>query len=298
MKKLLFIAILIEVTYPAFSQAYIPMAFASGAMWRYRTIEIETSMTITDFMLFMDGTDTVSLGNTYHVIKARNRVMDYPIGAVVPVEPDTATISDVYFGAVREEGKKVYQLGIINEQLLFDFNVHVGDSVPSYTGKVRVNGIDSVVISGAFHKRYLTADPGFQVIEGVGSSRGLIPALNDGSGLINFYCFSYDSVLYRPDSTIPCTYIYPLMLESGIASVEKVTGVEFRPNPAFGIVHIFSSFIQPVQIGIYNSIGSLMVKEYMIKNSTINVASWPRGVYYVKYSCYSGTGKVERLVIN
>lgn len=290
--------VLLAVCCFGFGQAYIPMPLAPGAVWRYRTIEIESSMTITDFMLFIDGTDTVSLGNTYHVIKARNKVMTYPIGTFVPIEPDTATNTDVYFGAIREVGKKVYQLGIINENLLFDFNAQIGDSVPSYGGRKRVTGIDSVLVSGVFHKRYLTADAGYQVIEGVGSNRGLIPGLNDGSGLINFYCFSFDTVLYKPDTSIPCTYIYPLMYESGVVSVASTAKIEIIPNPATDIVHIATSSIYSTQIKICNSIGREVLKTEILGKYEFNTIGWAKGIYYVRFIGDGLGSRVEKLILN
>jgi hypothetical protein len=129
-----------------------------------------------NYTLFFNG-DTVIGGKTYHkVLKTGSQ--------------SGGGIQTTYYyngsnGAIREDTaqKKVYFVNYSNnpsqEQLLYDFNLHVGDMAPH--GSNRVFKIDSVLVGNSYHKRFLlkplndtttTIDVNYAVIEGVGSTLG------------------------------------------------------------------------------------------------------------------------------
>ncbi|MFI5196900.1 MAG: hypothetical protein ACHQD8_07400, partial [Chitinophagales bacterium] len=218
MKRLLFITFLFFASYNSFSQAYIPIP-TDSAVWRYRMFNYDYQDQVMDCILFLNGTDTIAHGITYHTIMSRayNRVV--PHGYVPPVVSVDAGNSDVYYGAIRENGKQVFLLQVSGEQLIFDYNAAVGDSIPVYSGKKKITSIDSVFLGGVYHKRFLTTDTAYYAIEGVGSSEGLIPGLNDGTGIVEFMCFTHSPVTYSPDTTVPCTYVYPVGYVSAIYNV-------------------------------------------------------------------------------
>ena len=238
MKKLLFSVFLLLFSYTGFCQDYFPMP-ANNATWRYRSKIVDDIVNISDFMLFLNGQDTVIFGNTYHQIFSRNSNQAGPLGFDPPIVAINATIPDVYFGGIREIGKKVYFFSGGSEQLIFDFNAVVGSYIPAYTGTIRVVSIDSILIGSIYHKRYKTTDSTYYVIEGVGSSRGLIPGLNDGSGLIIFHCYTHQpDTSWSPDAAIPCTYIYPYVYGASVKTIENAFDVTINPNPVNETLHI------------------------------------------------------------
>src|SRR5204863_2804445 len=91
-----------------------------------------------------------------------------------------------YRGAIRQDtmNRKVFFVSPSNttEQLLYDFNMQVGDTVKGYietftSPSDTVKSIDSVLVGNSYRKRW-TINTGFlwevRFIEGIGSIHGLI----------------------------------------------------------------------------------------------------------------------------
>ena len=269
----------------------------SGATWRYRLVIDDDESNVTDFLIYLNGGDTVALGNTYHKIISRNCIQYVPLGTVVPVVAENATLGDVYYGAYREVGKKIYLLYVSREVLMFDFNVVIGDSIPGYSGNLMVTAIDSIQLSGVYHKRYHTTDTGYSVIEGVGSSRGLMPQLVDGTGMANFICFTYDSVYYTPDASIPCTYIYPYGYISGIPGVNKTGEIKVFPVSTGDLLHVSGAKNNPALAVIYDCTGRAIWNGNISGDREISVAGWPRGVYYMRYTGPGAAFGTKKIVL-
>src|ERR1019366_5279989 len=159
-KQLLFILLFFSCQH-GFTQAYIPMPADSGATWRYRIYDIDVLVQVIDQLIFLNGKDTIAHGNSYHQLISRSCRQTGSGSFNPPIVTAIATIPDIYYGAMREVGRKVYLLTISGERLMFDFNVAIGDSIPAYSGKIKVTAIDSLLLNGVYHKRYLTTDPGY-----------------------------------------------------------------------------------------------------------------------------------------
>ena len=91
-----------------------------------------------------------------------------------------------FYGAIRESGKKVYfsypSLNPI-EFLVYDFNLSIGDTIPSPDGDLTANpseriisSIDSVLVFGSYRKRFVINNYKY-VVEGIGASTGLFNPL-------------------------------------------------------------------------------------------------------------------------
>jgi hypothetical protein len=291
MKTLLFLVILSLSSHFSFGQAYIPMP-ADSATWRYRIYDEDYLVQVIDFILFFNGRDTLANGNSYHQVFSRTALQMGPIGFNPPIVALDATSSDIYYGAIRESDKKVYLLAGAGEQLIFDFTVSVGDSIPAYGTKDKVVAIDSILLSdGLFHRRYLTTDPLYFAIEGVGSSLGLIPSLNDGRSDVTFICLTDSLVSYSPDTSIPCTYIYPPGYSAATANITgTIAEVRVFPQPATDRLDIASTVAGPLDIVIMNDLGQIFTNTTMQEKAEISVSQWARGIYYMqvtggRYGC-------------
>lgn len=301
MKKLLFFIVIVFSAHAVFAQSYIPMP-ADSASWRYREYDIDYVTQVIDMILFVNGTDTIAPaalgGRTYHKIFSRGRIITVPNDSIPPIVTVDATYPDTYFGAMRDSGRQVFQLTLSGEIMMYDFTAAIGDSIPAYSGKDKVIAIDSVLLGGIYHRRFLTNDSTFYVIEGVGSNRGLITDLNDGSGTVQFFCFTDTQVVvYTPDSAIECTYVYPIGYTSGTGIVNKESvDIEVSPVPAHDVLHLTTSASGAVKIVVYNSIGQAVWNGDLQHKLDIPVASWATGVYYLQCK-YSGSEIINKKII-
>jgi hypothetical protein len=113
---------------------------------------------------------------------------------------ESTTYDYHYFGAIRENGKKIYVIpDFFNpiEYLAYDFNLTIGDTMPSPDGNSSVNpsnqiihSIDSVLVYGSYRKRYLVNSTKF-VIEGIGASTGLFNPLDFQASYCNMQMLCY-----------------------------------------------------------------------------------------------------------
>jgi hypothetical protein len=256
---------------------------ADSAVWRYRITDIDYLTQIFDNILFLNGQDTFANGNTYHKIISRTCKQTGPEDFDPPFVDVVANGPDFYYGAIRESGRKVFLLAGSGEQLIYDFTVAAGDSVPAYSGKDKVTAIDSVWLGGAYHKRYLTTDAGYSIIEGVGSSRGLIPGINDG-GEMSFICLADSALTYSPDPALPCTYVYPAGYVAAVTNVnDQLPGIKVFPVPANDVLHITVTGVAILSAAIVNSVGQVIWNGEINEKKDIQVSSWPDGIYYVRF---------------
>ena len=123
---------------------------------------------------------------------------------------ESISYSDRVIG-IREADKRIYvnldpTAEASEEYLAYDFNLTVGDTVPSphlITGNPSIpepnfviQSIDSVLISGSYRKRY-NLDPVRYIIEGIGSSIGLLNPLDyvySGSCYIALTCYEEEGM--------------------------------------------------------------------------------------------------------
>jgi Secretion system C-terminal sorting domain len=289
MKKALLLLLLLSGYGLSFGQAYISIP-ADSARWRYRILVNDDLMSVSDLILYVNGQDTVISGNSYHKIFSRSNMQTDTIGANPPVVSVVANTPDVFFGGIREAGKYVYFVTAGPEQMIFNFNAVVGDAIPGSLSTVHVTAIDSVLIGARYHKRYKTTDTTYYVVEGVGSNRGLIPDFVDGTGIVTFHCFTREpDTTWSPDTTLPCTEVYPIGYGASVRSVTSHYSIDAFPNPASGEVHLTSTAQEPLSVKVFNSVGQRFWSGYIVNSENINVAHWPRGLYFVSCSGRSGT---------
>ncbi len=281
MVKYLFILIMVLVGSTSFGQAYQPMP-TDSATWRYRTLIVDDNVNVSDFILYQNGQDTAALGNTYLKLFYRGFNQTGPIGFNPPIVSVNAGAPDTYYGAIRESGKKVYFLSGSSEQLIFDFNAVAGSYIPGSVSTMRVVSIDSILIGSIYHKRYKTTDSTYYVIEGVGSSRGLIPALSDGSGMVVFHCFNHVTDTWTPNASTGCTSVYPYAFGNSVKDIDISGGLKIYPNPATDVLHIVNALQSPLEVVILNTLGQTIWKGEINRYKDVQVDRWPRGIYYLR----------------
>lgn len=204
-----------------------------------------------------------------------------------PLSPTWTNFSRLE-GFIRENtNKQVYFLsnGGTAENLLYDFNIGLGDSIiippisnPSYDSAIVV-GVDSVLICSTMRNRYLLAPIGIGLlhplywIEGVGSSHGLIPRYEYFESGASSVCFS-DSIC------VPCQ----MVLNTSNLVVREVNNLaRIYPNPTTNESCIYFSRM-PIQaeILIMNTLGQIILRQKTDnQQEIISFENCDRGFYFV-----------------
>lgn len=206
-------------------------------------------------------------------------------------------------GAIREDtaNKKVYyrsfSLNDTAEYLLYDFDLNVGDTLPStylyQEGPFPVvDSIDYVQIANENHKRFWftngAIDPTY-LVEGVGSGYGLLEPLfggSEGGNLLicfevggNFLFSAYDTSYYGCHVEIPL----------GIQNSYHHSSIQIINNPGDDLLTIKNSTGGKISISIFDELGRVYLMQSSSENkfqfSTSRLVS---GIYFVHCSDTEG----------
>lgn len=277
-----------------------------SAMWRQQSAQWNyPSMDLQDYVYYLQGDTTIS-ANTYHKIYKTVLSSDYYTtgGPYALVYGPYMTDSNKYVGAIREDAfKHIYFFpGTITdttEQLLYDFNLGVGDTLPvtyniSYYGQNYVLSIDSILVGTTYHKRYNLNYT--SIIEGVGSSFGLIePLINPLEHYDFLTCFTYRGVIvYTDSSSISCNLPAPV----GISEHQHETRISIFPNPTTGTVNIKTNFSEKTEIEIMEVLGKTIYRsQFSTQENTINLNQFPKGVYFLKAISGNKISPTQKIIL-
>ena len=166
MKGLILSILLLSISSSCFSQAYIHMP-SDSAVWRYRFYDIDFITQVMDMILYVNNEDTLHGGKSYHKVFSRSRYTAQDNSLPLPPVTDVvASYPDQYYGAYREEDKKIYYLTSSGaERLIYDYTAGVGDDIPSYAGTATIVSIDSIALADGYHRSFNTSISYFAPIE-------------------------------------------------------------------------------------------------------------------------------------
>jgi hypothetical protein len=143
------------------------------------------------------------------------------------------------------------------EQLLYDFNLNVGDTLPltynNFFKDIYVTAIDSIYTAFGYRKRFTLGGSTWatHLIEGIGHSRGLVEPLKVSptcTYILN--CYSINDTSYYPTVGATCN------VAIGIATLTTDNAVTFFPNPLISsTLFTFSSAQSAVLLKLFNSLG-------------------------------------------
>jgi hypothetical protein len=192
-----------------------------------------------------------------------------------------------YKGAIRQDilKRKVYFIAPASktEQLLYDFNLQVGDTVKGYLvrtpdSKNIIKSIDSVLVGAKYCKRWnFNCNQGNYIIEGLGSTFGLIeplPACAVDLPDYSISCFSKNNKTVYPDKTTNCQLI------TGIKTFEKESyEIKIHPNPAIDFLTIEFDEITIKEILLTDMYGNKFPFPQNINQKTFNILHLQSGTY-------------------
>ncbi len=196
-----------------------------------------------------------------------------------------------YIGAIRDDtiSRKVYLVppGQENEELIYDFSLHAGDTLYSYLNyyePIVIDNTDSVWIGQSYFKSLNFPYGEGSEIEGVGSISGFMEELISFEGGSSLCALYIDTNLIFPQS--PCNIVTDTCLNVGIS--EEVLSKDFAdvyPNPASTSLTIELNGVQPegFRVHILNLMGEEILTKTLENSSTkIDLNGYVPGVYLMK----------------
>lgn len=218
------------------------------------------------------SSDTIIQGLTYQKLIVSHKVTNsigscgaYPIG---------------YKGAIRQDipERKVYFIppASSREQLLYDFNLQVGDTVQGYIEAALIDkdiviSIDSVLIENSYRKRWKINDCyNIYFIEGIGSTYGLIEnslgCITDQADF-SLSCVQQNGRTIYPNSAINCQNI------SSISSIHRdFENFTLYPNPYYFQTPLATTEpLMNATLTIFNILGHPVEQLKNIKGSQIQI---------------------------
>jgi hypothetical protein len=196
-----------------------------------------------------------------------------------------------YKGAIREDTllRMIFFVpqSDTTEQLLYDFNMQVGDTVQGYLrgylqpGFDTVIAIDSVLIGQDYRKRwYINNSYSIYIIEGIGSTYGLFeqsPGTSTDFPIYNMDCYRLFDVTLYPGTLTSCDLITSLPF---IAPVNN--DILVYPNPSEGILTIKSPNSGMHQIYLTDLSGRLINTFHAEGAHEFLLSSLPEGMFILR----------------
>jgi hypothetical protein len=220
-----------------------------------------------------------------------------------------------YFGAIRQDTtlRTVYitTVNTTQEELLYDFNLHLGDTLANsyitFSGDNYVCKIDSILLSGIYHKRFWLCPLGFvlnspadsgyaALIEGVGSTLGFLsPLFTSFENYSTLDCFSRNNNSIYPNN-VTCI---PLTVGIKPQSI-KTNSITLAPNPTNKEVTLTTAEeLQNATVEVRNLYGNVVLYKTGLYGLSvlINVEKLVRGMYYINVIQPNNVFTTQKLVI-
>lgn len=253
----------------------------------------------------MMTSDTVISSTTYHKLQVPIEVVQ---SNGLCDSTGSWTAPGFYSGAIRQEvaQRKVYFVPPTDttEQLLYDFNLQVGDTVGGYLGSIAyppdtVQSIDSVQIGSTFRKRWqINSCYGIYLIEGVGSTYGLVersPGCITDVGSYVISCYSENGSVLYPSSTSGCELITGIDTRNMNGSATSI-----YPNPMHteSTIQLGENFGDG-ELRLYNAVGGLVAQKSISgqRSLTLDRQNLDVGIYFVQLTDHHGQVTTLKLIV-
>ena len=235
------------------------------------------------FSYFMQN-DTVIGSHAYHKIYQTGTVYSHCLSGNY-VE-SWRIISKTYSGAYRQDipSKKVFFIYPSSGQecLLFDFSLTPGDTLKGgchQYGEVVVASVDSVLVGNTYRNRFNIANSPYAIIEGLGSTGGLLEPLFPFEYSGTLLCVVQNTQTIYPDTTTVCEIV------THVNEVKNPLSFSISPNPFITQATIQANkILSNATLIVYNAMGQ-QVKQ--LKNITGQIITLrrdnlPAGLYFIR----------------
>ena len=208
-----------------------------------------------------------------------------------------------YVGAFRQDtlNKKVYLYKNGTDNLAYDFNLNVGDTIKTCLSTFQtghyISSIDSVIVSNKYHKRFWIDGCNYALIEGIGSMFG---AFND------IFCpFEMGNDLHcvRIGTTTAWALSSQYNCDLGASIPEKLiktNNIVISQNPFWSETTLtFNARFDKANLSVYNSSGQLVkqIKHISGQSYILNRDNLESGMYFLRVSESNDVIATGKLVI-
>lgn len=272
--------------------------FANNPIWRQNSTcaVLYPCLEDQEFIYYIHS-DTVINTNTYHVIY---KLADVSQSWMAPPPSNGcggSWTTDQLAAIVRQDGKKIYIHDGNQDQLLYDFELEVGDTLPqtynNWHDNLVITSIDSFQVGNSYRMLFQIGNENLYLAEGIGHDEGFLepfpPYLECGYEL---NCFTLNGTTYFPDQQTECD------LTVDISVFNSQTEAQVYPNPTNGSVSIdIGQTVGSVEISIYDSTGQL-VKLQRTASQKLPELDIPtvNGVYIINLQYPDGTRDVMKVI--
>ena len=195
---------------------------------------------------------------------------------------------------IRQDGRALRIWADNTDQLLFDFDLTVGQTIPltwnNWNDNITVVAVDSVLIGTEMRARFELGNSWSQyIIEGVGGSNGLFEPIS------NFFDCGYELQCFGlgEQSYYPGTWSGSCFIATGIQQLAASGSMVVAPNPAGEMIAITG--VRPGEvITVLDGIGRAVIHERSLSRTMrLDVSHLPEGPYTV----VQGASRQRLLVI-
>lgn len=284
------LVILLPTAAPAQSPHFNDSSVWSEEVWRFEGLEAHHLL----YTITVQG-DTVIQGQAYKRLRRQGTATIAPLLGNPPPPPKTIAI-DAYAGALRTEGDAARWWAVLPgapaPQLLYDFNLTVGDTVAGTYGDCNaapiVVSIDTYWFNERAHRRYMVTG-GRYLIEGIGTSAGLFgllcPLFEEYSCLQSY---AQDAALWEVSGCSP-------LLTGAPALVDGSAIMPAHPNPTSGSIVVPA--LHPDQDAMLHDLAGRLVAVVRTDGQCrIDLGPLPAGTYMLRPSTASSHHTPQRLV--
>lgn len=300
-------ATLILLTAKAQTSAYFPFP-DSGIVWRQEgyvggncCCSGSVCLQEDDYQYFLNG-DTLIGSFIYNKLYKTGNTIDHIIGPYTC--PPWCTGNDEYYyynntyaGCIRQDTaqRKVFYAppGSPQDTLLYDFNLNVGDTLPPSwinPNSNYVTAIDSILVGGFFHKRFQLSSSDFPgevaIIEGIGSSLGLLSPLMTNNNVSSYYnmllCVTVNGIPVYPDTATICS------LASQINDAGNELAVSISPNPFSDLLTIHLNNHIQTELILYDLALRRIFQQTFVSHISLNTEQLAKGAYIYEVQVKNG----------
>lgn len=214
--------------------------------------------------------------------------------------------NDFYIGAIREEDKRVfiYRRNYSKENLLYDFNWKVGDTIVPKTSII-VRFIDKITINDSTKRNHIVAhdfNSLFEIVEGIGVlSSDKIEYFEPFRSFIKQYprrfeCLKINNqIIYGNSLNGNCNYVYTN--KDTITDPEVVTDISISKNVIYRPIEIEFPKSQ-LTIKLFNIIGQLVFSDQSnMSPYTLEKGSLSNGIYFLYCENEQKQSKVFKILV-
>lgn len=176
-------------------------------------------------------------------------------------------------GYLRAENGIYYKGWQGGEEIMYDFTLNVGDTIPYFEEDFILDSLESIQFGNHTRIRQWVTNAFGQaiwIVEGIGHIQGLFEPMGDFEGAAELTCYWENGAPVLPN-TNHCGYL-------SVINNSKPT-IRISPNPSSGIFRIETP--QKSAYRIYDAFGRLVKEGQLAGASEIDISSEPRGIYLI-----------------